>query len=223
MTMTPPSGPEDAPPPPQYSSTKDAKAHAKAEKAYRKASRPWFKKKRFWLLGLVGFLIVIVALSSGSGDDDADSPAATTPAASPSESASAVESAAPGEDAVEEEATEEEATEEEAEEEEPAPLMEVTAQQMIEDLEANALAAANNYKGQRVAVTGYVSNIDASGDYFTLRGDDEYSFTNIMFFIDESHLDVVSGFTSGQEVTVTGLVTDVGEILGYSIDTEDIG
>jgi hypothetical protein len=41
------------------SDEKDAKAEAKAAKAKAKALRPWFKKKRFWLLGLIGVIIVI--------------------------------------------------------------------------------------------------------------------------------------------------------------------
>ena len=45
------------------------RADAKAEKAYAKASRPWFKKKRFIIpLGLVG-LMVVVAGTSGGGDN----------------------------------------------------------------------------------------------------------------------------------------------------------
>lgn len=53
-----------------FTTTRDAKAQAKAEKAYRKASRPLWKKKRLWLaLALLGLLLLIVlaaALSGGS-------------------------------------------------------------------------------------------------------------------------------------------------------------
>jgi len=101
------------------------------------------------------------------------------------------------------------------------PAIKVTAAQLIKDLEANALAAANTYDDKRVTVTGKLSNIDASGDYFSLQGAD-YSFTNVQIFIDDSFLDTVSGFTKGQTVTVTGKVTSVGELMGYSIDAESI-
>jgi hypothetical protein len=47
------------------SDEKDAKAEAKAAIAKAKALRPWFKKKRFWLLGIVG-IIVVFAATSGS-------------------------------------------------------------------------------------------------------------------------------------------------------------
>ena len=44
----------------------DAAKEAKAAKAKSKALRPWFKKKRFWVLGIIG-LIVIVSVSSQGG------------------------------------------------------------------------------------------------------------------------------------------------------------
>ena len=47
------------------SDEKDAKAEAKAAKAKAKALRPWFKKKRFWLLGIIG-IIVVFTVTSGS-------------------------------------------------------------------------------------------------------------------------------------------------------------
>jgi len=99
----------------------------------------------------------------------------------------------------------------------------VTAQKLIEDLEANALAASQTYKGKRVTVTGRLDNIDASGDYFTLRGTEEFSFTNVQVFIDDDLVKTVSGFKADQEVTVTGEITDVGEIMGYEIKAETIG
>jgi ribosomal protein S1 len=96
------------------------------------------------------------------------------------------------------------------------PAIQVTAKQLVDELENNALSAKNKYDGKKVVVTGKLSNIDASGDYFSLEGKD-FSFTNIQIFIDEKFLDTVSAFKKGQSVTVTGEVTGVGELLGYSI------
>lgn len=209
MSTIPPPAPGSSPmQDQQFTSAKDAKAQAKAAKAYRKASRPWFKKKRFWLLGLIALFVIIGIATSGGDDPAADS---TTSAGQTAQQPAASNDAAAEDDA---------AAEEEAPAEEPA--MEVTAQEMIADLENNALAAANKYEGKKIIVTGYVDNIDASGDYFSIRGDDEFTFTGVQLYIDDSHLDAVSGFSIGQEVTVTGTVTDVGEILGYSVDVESI-
>ena len=100
--------------------------------------------------------------------------------------------------------------------------LEVTAQKLIEDLEANALNAANTYDGKRLVITGKVGSIDASGDYFSLEGTDEFSFTFVQIYINEDQVATVSGYTKGQDVTVTGTVTNVGEIIGYSIDAESL-
>lgn len=101
------------------------------------------------------------------------------------------------------------------------PALVVTAKQLVDELEANALNAKNTYDDKRVTVTGKLSNIDASGDYFSLSGGD-FSFTNVQIFIDDSLISTVSAFKTGQSVTVTGKVTGVGELLGYSIRAESI-
>jgi hypothetical protein len=102
------------------------------------------------------------------------------------------------------------------------PPVQVTAEQLLTELESNALAAKNSWDGKRVTITGTLYNIDASGDYFSLRGNNEYSFINVQVYIDDSFIDAVSAFTKGQTVTVTGEITGVGEILGYSVDAQSI-
>lgn len=98
----------------------------------------------------------------------------------------------------------------------------VTAEQLLSELEANALAAKNAWNDKRVTITGTLDNIDASGDYFTLRGNEEFSFINVQVFIDDSFIDEVSAFNKGQTVKVTGVISGVGEILGYSVQAESI-
>lgn len=193
----------------------DARARAKADRAYNKAVRPWYKKKRF-ILPAVVVLIAILSQLAGGGEEP-------TTVAAPSATASAAtegvaSEATPTEDAVTEAVVA--PTTEAAPVEEP--VMEVTAQKMLEDLENNALGASNTYKDKRVAVTGKVANIDASGDYFSIRGDNEYSFINVQIDIEEEHLPIVSAFSVGQDVTVVGTVTMVGEVLGYGVDAETI-
>lgn len=182
----------------------------------------------------ISIVALIIAVNALGGGDDAPSTAdpgqlsatteETTSAAEASADAAEAEAAAAAEAeaAAAAEAEAAAAAEAEAAAAAAATLV-VTAQQLIDELEANPLAAANNYEGKRVTVTGTLSNIDASGDYFTLTGTEDFTFTNVQFFIDETHLDTVAGFTTGQQVTATGEVTSVGEILGYSIDTETIG
>lgn len=103
-----------------------------------------------------------------------------------------------------------------------APAAKVTAETLLSNLDENALSAKNTWDGQIVELTGTLDNIDASGNYFSLRGNSEFSLINIQVFIDDKFIDTVSSFTKGQKVTVTGEITDVGELLGYSVDAISI-
>lgn len=172
------------------------KADRKAAKAYAKATRPWYQKKRFWLLAVVA-VFVVAAVAGIGGEPAPDAP--PTPGATTSAQQETSEAASPTE----------------------KPIT-VTADKLITDLEANALKASSTYKGKRVVLTGAVSNVDASGDYIGLRGRDDFSLTNVQVFIGDEHLDVVTGLSEGDQVTVTGQVTDVGEVMGYSIDADTI-
>ena len=101
------------------------------------------------------------------------------------------------------------------------PATEVTAKQLLADLEENPLLAKNTWDGKLVTITGIVDNIDASGDYFSLSAG-ELTFIGVMVYIDDSFVDAVSAFKKGQEVTVTGTISDVGELMGYSVDAVSI-
>ena len=102
------------------------------------------------------------------------------------------------------------------------PEMTVTADQMMKDLEANALQAAETYKGKTITVTGKVGTIDSSGTYFSVMPDDEFAITGVRVDITPEQQSTVSGFTAGQDVSVTGPVKDVGEVMGYSMDANTI-
>jgi hypothetical protein len=103
------------------------------------------------------------------------------------------------------------------------PAIVVSAQEMIDVLEGNALNAKNTYEGKRVTVSGFVGNIDASGDYFALDPEpDAFILTGVQVQTSEEFLDQVSSFSEGQAVTVTGTITGVGEVMGYSLEAETI-
>lgn len=101
--------------------------------------------------------------------------------------------------------------------------MVVTADKLVEDLKSNALNASNTYKGKYVEVTGKLSNIDSNGKYFSVSPmNDNFSMTNILCNITQEQKDAVSKFTKDQKVTVIGTITDVGEVMGYSLKVESI-
>lgn len=108
---------------------------------------------------------------------------------------------------------------------EPTPIepTDVIVDDLLDMLDENALKASNTYKDEYVRVTGILSNIDAQGDYFTLgRVDKKLTFISVMCKIDDEHLDQVMDFIKEQEVTVIGTISNVGEVLGYTLEVESI-
>ncbi len=95
---------------------------------------------------------------------------------------------------------------------------------MVADLNSNALNASEKYKDQYVEITGKLRNIDSDGKYISLDPDDEeFNLIGIQCNIkDDDQKDKVSGMTIGQSVTLKGKVTSVGEVLGYSLDIDEI-
>lgn len=158
-----------------------------------KDQRNFFMKHK--IITIIGVLILIGIISSIGGKKDTNK--STTESAKPTEAAKPTETA-----------------------KEPIVL---TSDDLIKALDDNALKASQTYKGQYVEVTGKLSNIDSSGDYFSIGSlTDEFSLTSIMCYISKEHLDAVSNFKDEQEVIVIGTITDVGEVLGYSIEVESI-
>jgi RNA polymerase subunit RPABC4/transcription elongation factor Spt4 len=100
-----------------------------------------------------------------------------------------------------------------------------SANQMMKDLNDNALNAEKTYNDQYVEITGKLSNIDSSGDYIDIKNTDGeiYMIADITCYItDESQLDEVSKFKTGDTIKVKGKITDVGEVLGYYLDIDEI-
>lgn len=100
----------------------------------------------------------------------------------------------------------------------------VTAKQLVSDLEGNAMKAANTYKGKDYEITGVLGNIDAQGDYVTIEpSSDSVTITGVQAFIkNDDQKKVVAELSKGDKITVKGKIKDVGEVLGYSVDIDEI-
>ena len=161
-----------------------------------KAKKPFYK--RIWFIAVAAIFVIAIISSAAGGGSSTESPTAsdTNVAETTTEEAPA---AAPEE-----------------------PALEISAAKLVKDLEANALNAKTSYNGKLVKVTGTLGNIDASGKYFSLDPDDGFYITSVQIYIDEELIPTVSAFSKGQSVTVTGKITDVGELLGYSVDAISI-
>jgi hypothetical protein len=181
--------------------------------------KPLYKKKRV-IIPAALFAVVIAANAGGSGTDttDATPAAAVAPVAEAPAEAAAPEAPAPAEPAPAEPAPAEPAPAE------PAPAEVVTtSQEMISLLEGNALNAKQTYDGKRVTVSGFVGSIDASGKYFSLDPEpDAFILTGVQVQTGKEFQGQLAGFSKDQAVTVTGKITNVGEIMGYSLEAETI-
>ena len=159
-----------------------------------KVKKPIFKRVWFWILIV---LVVGGIAAAGSGGSDKSST---------------------------ETATSETSGQQEQEKIEYTP---VSVEELLEALDENAAAASDQYKGQYVEVTGRLSNIDSSGDYISLsvldENDWEHMFSDVQCFIkSDQQLETVKSLKKGDTIAVRGKITDVGEILGYSLDIDRI-
>lgn len=96
--------------------------------------------------------------------------------------------------------------------------------ELVNDLEGNAMKAADKYKGQYVELTGSLSNIDSSGKYIDIDPTDrEFCLTGVQCYLQtEEQKAAVMDLSIGDTVVVKGKITDVGEVMGYSLNIDEI-
>ena len=148
--------------------------------------------KRWWFIAII--VIIVLAAIGGSGSSDSSgstsSTATSKTAVSSSSSEVAIEYTA------------------------------YTVTELSEDLDSNALKAAEKYKGQYVELTGRLSVIDSNGKYISIvDSTDEWAITGVQCYIkNDEQKQVVMDMSIGDEIVVKGKITDVGEVLGYFLD-----
>ena len=148
--------------------------------------------KRWWFIAII--VIIVLAAIGGSGSSDSSgstsSTATSKTAVSSSSSEAAIEYTA------------------------------YTVTELSEDLDSNALKAADKYKGEYVELTGRLSVIDSNGKYISIvDSTDEWAITGVQCYIkNDEQKQVVMDMSIGDEIVVKGKITDVGEVLGYFLD-----
>lgn len=120
--------------------------------------------------------------------------------------------------------TVESSKEESAKIEETIEYTSVDIASLIEDIQNNPLKASDTYKDKYIEVTGTLDVIDSDGKYISIKnGDDDWSFVNIQCYIkNDEQKAVVMDSNKGASLTVKGKVKDVGELIGYSIDIDEL-
>ena len=163
--------------------------------------------KRAWFIILIILVVLGIGGAAMGGGDDA--PSDTAPAANvENDSNTGSDEGAKATEKATEKAVEYE---------------EISADQLADDLEANAASAKDKYAGNYYAISGKLGSIDSDGSYFDIDTNDELDFTIIQCYIkDDSQLDKIKGMSKGDSIVVKGKIRDVGELMGYSIDIESI-
>lgn len=106
----------------------------------------------------------------------------------------------------------------------PIEYAEYSVDTMMDDLDANAMNASDKYKGQKLRITGKLSTIDSDGKYISLRPQNkDFAITGVQcYFTSQEQKDRVKEMTSGDIVTLSGTCKKVGEVLGYTLDIDEI-
>lgn len=99
----------------------------------------------------------------------------------------------------------------------------VDADTLIELLDSNALKAEKEYQDAYLEVTGKLSVIDSDGKYISISSSDPFSFMGIQCYIkNESQLNKVLEMEVGDVIVVKGQISEIGEVLGYTMDIDDL-
>ena len=96
--------------------------------------------------------------------------------------------------------------------------------ELTSDLDSNAMKATDKYKNQYVELTGRLNVIDSSGKYISITPtDDEFAIIGVQCYIkNDDQKNAVMDMSVGDTVIVKGKITDVGEVMGYSLDIDEI-
>lgn len=109
------------------------------------------------------------------------------------------------------------------EEASPIEYTTVSVNDMMTALNDNAMGASDKYKGKYLEITGKLTNIDAAGKYIDLMADGDFEIIGVQCYIkNDDQKSKISSMSKGDTVTLKGKCTDVGEVLGYSLDITEI-
>lgn len=101
----------------------------------------------------------------------------------------------------------------------------VDLQDMLDELDANAMRAEVKYQDKYIEVTGKIRVFDSDGKYISIVPCDApaVSLDTVMCYLtDPAHKTFLLEKSVGDVVTIRGKVYSIGEVLGYSIKIAEI-
>ena len=157
-----------------------------------KNKKPIYKKWWFWLL----VVIVIVSIAGGDGEETpekSDAPAVGTETEKAPEQISYVH---------------------------------YNVTELFDSLKDNPLKAEKTFQDQYVELEGYLSVIDSDGNYIGIGADpDDYDYLLQTIHCEietDEQLDQILEMSIEDPIVVRGQITEIGELLGYSLDIDSI-
>lgn len=100
----------------------------------------------------------------------------------------------------------------------------VNKDELDTDLETNAAAAKDKWNKKYVEVTGNLSTIDSDLKYITIESSTKsFDLKTVHCTVkNNDQKEKIKTLTKGQSITVRGQITDVGEVMGYSLNMVEI-
>lgn len=153
-------------------------------------------------LGVIGIAVVIGLIGSCAGGGTKDQSKATTTTSSSSSSSGAAQA-------------------------KQKVYADADINVLIKEAKENAASANQNYKKKDVKIIGgKILNIDSDLKYITVEGTDpNYTMLHVCCDIKSDNKDLkdsILKLKKGENVTVYGTITDVGDLMGYSLKLDKI-
>ena len=101
----------------------------------------------------------------------------------------------------------------------------VDLQTMFDDLSSNAMKAEKAYQKKYIEFECKIANFDSDGDYIGVEpvNASEWNFTTAMCYIkNDTQKDFLIEKNVGDSITIKGKVKSIGEVMGYSIDINEV-
>lgn len=100
----------------------------------------------------------------------------------------------------------------------------VNLQDMLDELDANALRAEETYQDKHIEFAGEIRSFDSDGKYIAIVpcGASKLSIGTSCHLTDPTHKAFLLEKNVGDVVTIKGKVFSIGEVLGYSVKIAEI-
>ena len=100
----------------------------------------------------------------------------------------------------------------------------VNLQDMLDELNTNALRAEEKYQGKHIEVTGEIRSFDSDGKYISIAPCDAPGLSErvMCYLADHTHKAFLLEKNEGDVVTIKGKVFSIGELIGYGVKIAEI-